>query len=357
MLSTHAVVAHRAGDLRYDLIPLLEPAANEAVVRIHYGGICGSDLHYWKHGQVGESVLREPMVLGHEVVGVVDRPAADGSGPALGAEVFVHPATVCGVCDFCRSGRANLCLDLRYLGSAARRPHTEGAFADRVIVPTSRLLSTTGVAARDAALIEPTAVAWHATTRVEDVGRALSGRIAVVGCGPIGLLTVAVLRSRAPLADVIAVDLFERALDVARSLGAVEAMSAEVAATELANNSTSVVFETSGTAAGFNLALRSVAPGGTVVAVGQLPPEIATAAQLIIGRELVVVGSSRFFDAAGAVIQAMQAGKLHVRGVVTHVADPRDPVSAFAMAADSARSSKVLLDFSLIAGQQDSEPR
>ena len=91
--SSLAVVAHAAGDLRIEDIPLTPPAANEAVVEIAYGGICGSDLHYWLHGAAGESVLKAPMVLGHEIVGVVVRAAADGTGPAAGTPVAVHPAT------------------------------------------------------------------------------------------------------------------------------------------------------------------------------------------------------------------------------------------------------------------------
>jgi L-idonate 5-dehydrogenase len=94
-LPTHtlAVVAHAAGDLRVDSVPVPVPGADEALVEVAYGGICGSDLHYWQHGAAGESILQAPMVLGHEVVGTVVRAAADSSGPAAGTPVAVHPAT------------------------------------------------------------------------------------------------------------------------------------------------------------------------------------------------------------------------------------------------------------------------
>lgn len=91
--STLAIVAHAAGDLRIEQIDLAAPGADEARVAIAYGGICGSDLHYWSHGAAGESILKAPMVLGHEIVGTVIQAAADGSGPAVGAKVAVHPAT------------------------------------------------------------------------------------------------------------------------------------------------------------------------------------------------------------------------------------------------------------------------
>jgi L-idonate 5-dehydrogenase len=91
--TTLAVVAHAAGDLRLDDVPLGSPAPGEAVVEVVYGGICGSDLHYWLHGAAGESVLKAPLVLGHEIVGSVVHAAADGSGPLPGTPVAVHPAS------------------------------------------------------------------------------------------------------------------------------------------------------------------------------------------------------------------------------------------------------------------------
>src|SRR5215211_5218724 len=96
VLSVGRVVAYAAGDLRVEPVPLREPAADETVVEVAYGGICGSDLHYWMHGAAGESILRAPMVLGHEVVGTVAQAAGDGSGPAPGTLVAVHPATPVG---------------------------------------------------------------------------------------------------------------------------------------------------------------------------------------------------------------------------------------------------------------------
>jgi L-idonate 5-dehydrogenase len=87
------VVAYAANDLRVEPIPLREPTEDEAIVEVAYGGVCGSDLHYWTHGAAGESILRAPIVLGHEVVGTVVQAAADGSGPGVGTPVAVHPAT------------------------------------------------------------------------------------------------------------------------------------------------------------------------------------------------------------------------------------------------------------------------
>lgn len=123
------VVAHGRDDVRVQHVPRPLPARDEAVVRISYGGICGSDLHYWLHGAAGESILREPLLLGHEVVGSVAQAAADRSGPEEGTPVAVHPGTE-GMGDGSRypADRPNLSPGSTYLGSAAHLPHTQGAF-------------------------------------------------------------------------------------------------------------------------------------------------------------------------------------------------------------------------------------
>jgi len=92
-VSGPALVAHAAGDLRIDDVALGTPAPDEAVIEVSYGGICGSDLHYWLHGAAGESILKAPLVLGHEISGFVVHPAANGTGPSKGTAVAVHPAT------------------------------------------------------------------------------------------------------------------------------------------------------------------------------------------------------------------------------------------------------------------------
>src|SRR6218665_40361 len=327
------LVCRAPGALRLERFELPEARPADAVVRIRYGGVCGSDLHYWQHGRGGEAGLREPPALGHE------------GGGTMGTGVFVHAGVVCGNCSYCRSGRQNLCVELRYFGSAARFPHTPGAFASRIVVPTDRLIDVDGLAGTTAALIEPASVAWHAVQRLAAVATPLLGRVAVIGSGPIGLLVTVAVRARSAEVQVFSTDIAERPLEVARAVGATHTALARDAERELPEFAPAIVFETSGSRPGFALALRSVAPGGTVVAVGQLPPDIASSVQLIVGRELVVTGSSRFDHDATAVIAALHDGSLEVRPVVSHVFAAAEFEEAFAVAADSALSSKVLLDF------------
>lgn len=341
--TTLAVVVHAAGDLRVEEVPLRAPAAHEAVVRIAYGGVCGSDLHYWTSGAVGESVLRDPMVLGHEVSGEVLRAAADGSGPREGVRVVVHPATPGddGVTRY-PPDRPNLSPRGTYLGSAAHHPHTDGAFARHVVLPARMLRALPdGVDLRTAALAEPAAVAWHGVARAGGVrGR----RALVVGAGPVGALVVAVL-ARAGAAHVTAVDLHEEPLRVARAVGADAVLRADDAA-GVAACQADVVVESSGHHLGLRSALAGAARGGRVVMLGLLPGgdqpvAIATATT----RELELVGSFRFTDEIDDVVGALADGSLDVAPVVTHVHDVEDAPAAFARALDSATSCKVLLRF------------
>ncbi|MHA7270086.1 L-idonate 5-dehydrogenase [Arthrobacter sp. HLT1-20] len=337
-----AVVAHGKGDLRIEDVLLSEPAPDQAVVEIAYGGICGSDLHYWLHGAAGESILQDPMVLGHEVVGVVARAAADGTGPAVGTPVAVHPATPGpGAAKFPRD-RPNLSPGCTYLGSAARHPHTDGAFLRYANLPT-RMLRTLphNLPLRRAALVEPASVAWHAVARAGDV----RGKSAlVVGCGPIGALAIAVLK-RAGASHITAVDMHAKPLEIAAAVGADVLLRAtdedSIAAVEA-----DVVIESSGNHFGLASAIKGAVRGGRVVMVGLLPSgQQPVAISLAITRELVLMGSFRFNDEIDEAIAALADGSLLVDPVITHEYALSDALAAFEMAKNSAMSGKVLLNF------------
>ncbi|NIZ89627.1 zinc-binding dehydrogenase [Kineococcus rubinsiae] len=337
-----AVVVHGVRDLRVEQRPVPAPAPDEAVVRIAYGGICGSDLHYWTHGAAGESVLRAPMVLGHEVVGTVVTAAADGSGPPAGTEVAVHPAGTTDAAAAFPPGRPNLSPAGTYLGSAARSPHTEGAFARHAVLRAGMLRPLPGgLSLRTAAVAEPAAVAWHAVRRAGDVA---GKKVLVIGCGPIGLLVVAVLR-RAGAAEIVVTDVHEHPLTVARELGATDTVAA-ADADAVAAVAADVVFESSGSPRGLASAVRGAARGGTVVMVGLLPSgEQPALISLAITRELDLRGSFRFTDELDDVLAALADGSLQADAVVTHVLGVDDTLAAFELALDATASSKVLLEF------------
>lgn len=336
-------VIHGRGDLRVEELPSPAPGPGEVLVAVRYGGVCGSDLHYWRHGGVGDFRLTEPMVLGHEVVGtVVAHGSADPSPLPPGTAVAVHPATPCGVCPECADGRRNVCRDTRYLGSAARTPHVQGAFAARIAVPAGRLRPLpAGLDPRRAALAEPLAVALHAVRRA---GAVRDRHVLVTGAGPIGCLVVAAAKA-AGAAHVTVTDLLPAPLGYARSAGADTVVRADDPADPGWPTEADVAVEASGSAAGLDACLRSVRRGAAVVQLGMLPPERSPfAGNLLVSREIELRGAFRFddeFDAALALLAARPAFDALISAVVP-VEEAR---SAFALAADRGRSCKVLLDF------------
>ncbi|BAC74337.1 L-idonate 5-dehydrogenase [Streptomyces avermitilis] len=335
-------VIHGRGDLRVDELP--EPAAGpgQALVAVRYGGVCGSDLHYWRHGGVGDFRLREPMVLGHEVVGTVLSYGPGAAGPAPGTAVAVHPATPCGVCPECADGRANVCRDTRYLGSAARMPHVQGGFAARVVVPAAQVRALPeGLDLRRAALAEPLSVALHAVRRAGPV----AGRpVLVTGAGPIGCLVVAAAKA-AGAGRVTVTDLLPRALSYAAGVGADDVVRADDPADAGWPDSVDVAVEASGVAAGLDTCLRLVRRGGVVVQLGMLPPgQTPFAGNLVVSREIELRGAFRFADEFDEALTLL-AREPAFDSLISAVVPLEEAESAFALAADRGEACKVLLDF------------
>ena len=128
-----AVVIHQAQDLRIEERDGVTPGPGQVAVAIRRGGICGSDLHYYRHGGFGTVRLQEPMVLGHEVSGEISALGHGVSGLKVGDAVAVDPSRPCGTCHYCQAGQQNHCLDMLFFGSAMRFPHVQGAFRQSLL--------------------------------------------------------------------------------------------------------------------------------------------------------------------------------------------------------------------------------
>jgi L-idonate 5-dehydrogenase len=341
-----AVVVHGADDLRVDELPDPTAGPGEVLVAMEWGGICGSDLAYWRHGRSGTAVLRQPMVLGHEVAGRITALGAGVTGLEIGTAVTFQPAQLVGDGRMPErlAGRTNLYPRVRYFGSAAFDPHTDGGFSELRAVPAGQVrVLPDGVDTRRAALAEPLAVAIHAVSRVPD----LQGRAVLVnGAGPIGSLVVAAAR-RAGASEVIAADVSPAALAVARAMGADRTVDLR---TEALPEDVTVAFEASGVPAALGGVLHATAKGGTVVQVGNLPgTEITAVLGDLITRELTWIGSYRFAEEVDEALTALADG-LDVDPLMTHVFDLADAETAMRTAADrSTGSSKVMLRLSRTA--------
>jgi L-idonate 5-dehydrogenase len=330
-----ALVAHGAHDLRIEDRDL-DRSTGGAVVRPLFGGICGSDLHYYQSGRVGAFVLQQPLVLGHEVVGEV---VEDPSGLfRAGDRVAVHPATADGTCPECRSGHPNVCRHGRYLGSAATLPHTQGAFAELAAVRPDQLRRLPDeLPTLRAVLAEPLGVALHALNRAGGVG---GKRVLVSGAGPIGLLTAGAAVALGA-ASVTVTDLLDQPLATATRLGASATINLTSGSVE--PESADIVLEAAGAAAAVSTAVAAVARRGTIVQIGMVPGEprpIALAP--LIAKEAALLGAFRFdteLDDAVALLTAHP----ELDAVISHTFALEDALSAFEMAADPSRSSKVVL--------------
>ncbi|MFE2938091.1 L-idonate 5-dehydrogenase [Streptomyces sp. NPDC059255] len=336
-----AVVVHGAGDLRIDERPDPVPGEGEVLLAMEWGGICGSDVAYWKHGASGTAALTHPLVLGHEVAGRIAATGEGVDGLRVGQPVTVHPAEPVGNGPLPDriAGRTNLHPRIRYFGSAAFDPGTDGGFSEyRVVRATQIRPLPDGVDTEHGALAEPLAVALHAVHRAGDIrGKA----VLVNGCGPIGALVVAAAKHRGAAA-VIASDLSAASLDVARAMGADE--TRDLGAGAALPDDVEVAFEASGAPAALGPVLRATARGGTLVQVGNLPGAAVSAALGdLVTREINWVGSYRFVEEIDDALLAMRDG-LDVSPVITHRFALDRAGEALAVAADPASgSSKVML--------------
>ncbi|MFE2211096.1 L-idonate 5-dehydrogenase [Streptomyces canus] len=337
----HACVVHRAGDLRVEEREPVAAGPGQVTVSVALGGICGSDLHYYRHGRVGDFTVREPMVLGHEIVGHITGLGPGTEGPATGTPVAVHPATPCDHCPHCTTGHRNICADTRYLGSAARTPHVQGGFAQSVTVPAAQIRALpSGLALDRAVLAEPLSVALHAVHRAGDVhGR----RVLVTGAGPIGCLVTAVLRHRGA-AEVVVSDLLDTPLRIASAAGATATVRADEPGAPGWAEEFDVAVEASGAPAGLRTCVERVRRGGTVVLLGLLPPgEVPLLGNITVTRELELRGAFRFDTEFDEAIGLLAEG-LPVDAVVTHTFPLAESRAAFDIAHDRTVASKVLLD-------------
>ena len=238
---------HGPGDIRLDDEPRPEVGSGEATARQRRWAV-RSDRHWYLEGAIGDAVLERPLVLGHEIAGVVD------SGPRRGTRVVVDPAQPCNECATCRAGQQHLCSQLRFAGHGL----VDGGLRDYINWPAQLMHPLPDQIGDDeATLLEPLGVALHALDRAR-LEPGMSA--AVVGCGPIGLLLVQLLYSLG-CPKVFATDPLPHRLEAALKLGATATDARD-------NEQVDVAFDASGSDAAVELAIHATVSGGTVVLVG-----------------------------------------------------------------------------------------
>lgn len=308
-----ALTIVRPGEAGIADYPEPDPGQGEVAIDLAYVGYCGSDLTSYRGLN---PLVSYPRVPGHEIAGTISALGAGVDGMALGQAVTVLPYFNCGTCKACRSGRPNACPKNETMGV-----QREGAMTARVVVPSAKVIPVDGMALRDLALVEPSAVGFHAIRRAELVA---GETIVVLGCGMIGLGVL--MGAKRAGARVIAVDLSQAKLEVARKLGADETIVAggdlKAAVEALAPEGPDVVVEAVGAEATFLQAIDIVATGGRVVYIGYAKAPIAYDTKYFITKELDIRGSrnalmSDFADVIDYLRQHPEAGDLIVSRVAT----------------------------------------
>jgi len=290
---------------------------DEVLIRVLAVGVCGSDCHFYERGRIGKYVVKKPLILGHEASGEVVEVGSAVKHLKPGDQVAIEPGVPCRRCRFCKSGRYNLCAEeVVFMGT----PPWDGAFREYVSWPADFVFRLPeGVSAEQAALVEPLAVGMQAVRR-GSVG--VGDSVAVLGCGPIGLVSLQ-CAAGAGATRLLATDVIPFRLEAARRLGAqafdASAADSVNAVRDATGGGPDVVIETAGTVQTIQQSFRMVRPGGVVVLVG-MPPEDEFAAPVldIIMREYDVRGVFRYVNCFPPALALLAAGRIDTDLLITH---------------------------------------
>ena len=304
--------------LEFRDVPVPAPKAGEVLVKVEYVGICGSDVHYFEHGRIGDFVVEGDFILGHECAGTVVELGEGVTTHKVGDRVALEPGATCGKCEFCKTGRYNLCPDVRFLAT----PPYHGCFENYIAFPAELAFHLPdSIPAKEGALIEPLSVGLEAA----DVANVkLGDSVVILGSGCIGLMALLACKARGA-ADVIVVDVIGKRLEKAKELGAtavINAAETDTAAEVMrltGGAGAEIVMETAGAVKTTQQTVDVVKRGGRIVLVG-LPPEdvIPYNFSRLMGKVAELRTIFRYKNQYPVAIRAIASGKIDVSGIVTH---------------------------------------
>ena len=312
-----AAFIEKPGTIRLEEVPVPECRDHEVLINVKEVGICGSDLHYFEHGRIGDHVIREPHILGHECSGFVVEVGREVRHLRTGDRVAVEPGVPCFACSACRTGHYNLCDSVRFLGA----PPCHGAFRE-YLAHDGRFVYALpdGVSFSQGAMVEPLAVAYHA---VRTAGVLPGQTVLIVGCGPIGFSCLEVLQV-AGAAAVIVSEPQEHRRRTAEAMGAslvIDPQREDVR--EAVREATSgrlcdCALEASGTAAGVLQGIESVRRGGSVALIGMGESTMSMPHAQILKKQASLHGVYRYANAYPPVLSLLEAGRLQGSAWISH---------------------------------------
>ncbi len=298
------------------------------MVKVEYVGICGSDLHYYEQGRIGDYIVKPPFVLGHESGGTVVEVGKDVTHLKAGDRVALEPGKTCGKCEFCRTGRYNLCPDVVFFAT----PPVDGVFQEYVAHEADLCFKLPdNVSTMEGALIEPLAVGFHAA---KQGGAHFGQTAAVTGAGCIGLVSMMALKALG-VTEVYVVDIMQKRLDKAMELGAsgvVNGREKDTVKEILAltgGRGVDLVIETSGTEICANQGLEMLVKDGTLVQVGySASGYMKLNTSMICDKELNIKSVFRYRHIYPLAIKAVAEGLVNLKGIVTDIFDLDDAQNA-----------------------------
>lgn len=314
-------VMEGVGRMGYTRRPVPTPREDEVLVKLEYVGICGSDMHYYESGAIGDYVVKPPFVLGHEPGGTVVEVGSRVTHLKVGDRVALEPGRTCGHCEFCRQGKYNLCPDVVFFAT----PPVDGVFQEYVAHEAALCFKLPdNVSTLEGALIEPLAVGFHAANQ----GGAHAGQTAVVmGAGCIGLVSMMALKAEG-VSRIYVVDVMAKRLEKALELGADGVINgADGDAVEAVRRLTGgagcdLVIETAGTEITTRQAVHMTKKGAVIVLVGySRTGEITLPMSLALDKELTFRTVFRYRHIYPMAIDAVAAGRVNLKGIVTDIFD------------------------------------
>ncbi len=301
----------------------------DVLVKLEYVGICGSDVHYLEHGKIGDFVVNGDFILGHECAGTVVEIGTGVQNLKVGDKVALEPGITCGQCEFCKSGRYNLCPDVEFLAT----PPYHGSLMNYIAFPENMCFKLPdNITTKEGALVEPLAVGMHAAIQGNVK---LGDTVVILGAGTIGLVTLLACKAYGAT-DITIVDVIPKRLEYAKKLGAtatINAMETDVFAEidkMTGKKGVDIVIETAGSARTISQTPYLVKNGGTIVLVGLAPQDIIEFNfAKIMAKEAQIKSVFRYRNIYPTAIKAIAKGIIDISGIVTHEFDFDDVAKAF----------------------------
>ncbi|KAA1466332.1 xylitol dehydrogenase [Dentipellis sp. KUC8613] len=346
MTDNPSFVLHGIDNVAYEERPVPQIGDDDVLVEVKKTGICGSDVHYLAHGRIGDFVVENPMVLGHESAGVVNKVGKSVKSVKVGDRVAMEPGVSCRKCEECKRGRYQLCPDMAF----AATPPYDGTLARYYRLPADLVYPLpANLTLEDGAMMEPLSVAVHSVSTLAQLRP--NQTVAIFGCGPVGLLCMAVAKAFGA-SRIVAIDIVPSRLEFAKSYAATETFlppkpeageskiayskrSAAVMKQQLniedrGDKAIDVVLDASGAEVSIQTALFIAKIGGIFIQVGMGQPEITIPITLLLAKELTVKGSFRYGPGDYHLAIALAAqGKVDLKRMVTHRFAFTDAVTAF----------------------------